>query len=74
VLLVVVSRAERARRVKPAPDRIEASGEDFHRRVEDGFLALARADFHRWVVIDGDGPIDEVADKVWAAVQSHSLP
>ena len=56
------------------PDRIEASGEDFHRRVDEGFLALAAADPHRWVVIDGDGPIDEVADKVWAALQSHSLP
>jgi len=74
VLLVVVSPAERERRIKATPDRIEASGEAFHRRVEDGFLALAAADPHRWVIIDGDGPIDEVADKVWAAVQSHSLP
>jgi len=74
VVLVVVSPAERGRRIKPTPDRIEASGDDFHRRVEEGFLALAAADPHRWVVIDGDGTIDEVADKVWVAVQSHSLP
>ena len=74
VLLVVVSPQERARRLKPSPDRIEASGEDFHRRVEEGFLALAAADPHRWVIVDGNGPVDEVADTVWAAVESHSLP
>lgn len=74
VVLITVSPAERARRLKPSPDRIEASGDEFHRRVEGGFRALAEADPHRWVVIDGDGPIEEVAEKVWAAVQSHSLP
>lgn len=74
VLLVVVSPEERGRRVKASPDRIEASGVEFHRRVEDGFLALAAADPHRWVVIDGNGPVDEVAELVWSAVQSHSLP
>ena len=73
VVLITVSPDERARRIKPRPDRIEASGEAFHRRVEDGFRALAEADPHRWIVIEGDGPIDEVADKVWAAVQSRSL-
>lgn len=70
VLLITVSPGERARRVKAEPDRIEASGDDFHRRVEAGFRALAEGDPHRWVVIDGDGPVEEVADKVWAALQS----
>ena len=74
VVLITVSPEARARRIKPRPDRIEASGDDFHRRVEDGFRALAESDPHRWVVIDGDGPVEEVADKVWAAVQARSLP
>ena len=73
VVLITVSPAVRATRMKAAPDRIEASGEEFHRRVEDGFRSLAEADPHRWVVIDGDGPIDEVAANVWAAVERHSL-
>ena len=73
VVLITVSPEERARRVKPDPDRIEASGVDFHRRVEDGFRALADADPHRWVVIDGDASIDAVAEKVWTAVQERSL-
>ena len=74
VLLITVSPGERARRVKAEPDRIEASGAAFHQRVEEGFHALAAADPHRWVVIDGDGPMGDVAEKVWAAVEAHSLP
>ena len=74
VVLITVSPAERAKRMKAAPDRIEASGDEFHRRVEGGFRSLAEADPHRWVVIDGDGPIDDVAANVWAAVERHSLP
>ena len=60
--------------MKAEPDRIEASGAAFHQRVEEGFHALAAADPHRWVVIDGDGPMGDVAEKVWAAVEAHSLP
>jgi dTMP kinase len=74
VVLITVSPDVRAQRVKAAPDRIEASGDDFHRRVEEGFRALADGDPHRWVVIDGDGTVDDVAGAVWTAVQSHSLP
>lgn len=74
VVLITVSPAVRVQRVKPAPDRIEASGDAFHHRVDEGFRALAEADPHRWVVVDGDGSIDDVAAAVWAAVESHSLP
>jgi dTMP kinase len=74
VVLITVSPGVRAQRVKAAPDRIEASGDAFHERVEEGFRALAEADPHRWVVIDGDGSIDDVAATVWSAVESHSLP
>src|SRR5687768_12094254 len=69
VVLITVSPAARATRLKATPDRIEASGEEFHRRVEQGFEALARADPQRWAVIDGDGSVDEVAAQVWAAVE-----
>jgi len=68
VVLITVSPATRAERLKAHPDRIEASGDDFHARVDEGFRALAVADPHRWVVVDGDGSIDDVADEVWAAV------
>lgn len=44
-------------------DRMEAAGDDFHRRVHDGFLALAD---ERWVVVDGTLPTDEVEAEVWS--------
>ena len=42
-------------------DRIEGAGADFHTRVRDGYLAMAAADPGRWVVVDADGTVDEIA-------------
>ncbi len=50
------------------PDRFEAEGRAFHRRVEEGFRALAAADPVHWRVVDGSGSVDEVAARVWASV------
>jgi dTMP kinase len=71
VVLISVSPETRARRLKATPDRIEASGDDFHERVEEGFNAMAAGDPQRWIVIDGNGPIDDVAARVWAAVAAR---
>jgi len=68
VVFITVSSEVRAQRLKATPDRIEASGDDFHQRVDVGFRALAAADLPRWAVIDGDGSVDEVAASVWEAV------
>jgi dTMP kinase len=75
VVLITVSPEVRAQRLKATPDRIEASGGDFHQRVDVGFKTLAAADPQRWAVIDGDGSVDEVAALVWEAItsaKSHS--
>ncbi|HXY45781.1 MAG TPA: dTMP kinase [Acidimicrobiales bacterium] len=53
------------------PDRIEAEEAEFHRRVADGFLALAAADPQGWVVIDGTGAVDTVAHLVDEALESR---
>jgi len=50
------------------PDRIEAAGADFHRRVADGFLRLAELDPARVVLVDATGAEDAVAARVRAAV------
>ncbi len=62
---VVAARLAAAGR--PA-DRFEAEGEPFHRRVREGFRALAAAERGRWVVVDGAGTVEEVAARVWGAV------
>ncbi|MCR2827116.1 dTMP kinase [Microbacterium sp. zg.Y909] len=45
-------------------DRLEAEQDDFHRRVRDGFLALAAAEPARFVVVDAGLPVDEIAARV----------
>jgi dTMP kinase len=50
-------------------DRMEAEGRDFHARVADGYRQLAAAEPDRWLVVDGEGSVDEVATRVRDAVE-----
>jgi dTMP kinase len=47
-----------------SPDRFEAAGDQFHARVEEGFLHQAADDPEGWVVINGEGTELEVAKRV----------
>ncbi len=72
VVLLVVPPAVRDARLADRPglaDRLEREDVDFHDRVEAGFRALAVAAPDRWVVVDGDGTVAEVTERVWAAVE-----
>lgn len=72
VVLLEVSDDEATRRMAAvAPDRMEAAGRDFHQRVRDGYRMLAAHDLDRWVALDGEGPIDEVAERVRAVVEAR---
>ena len=71
VILLDVDPSLASARRDGAPDRIETAGEDFHRRVRDGYLALAKAEPDRWAVIDGSRSIDEVAAAVTAVVEQR---
>ncbi|MDQ2859160.1 MAG: dTMP kinase [Pseudomonadota bacterium] len=51
-----------------AETRFEAKGLNFHRRLRAAFLAIARAEPERCVVIDAAPNEDAVAAAVWAAV------
>jgi dTMP kinase len=55
-------------------DRFEQAGDDFHRRVADGFATMAAEDRERWVVIDGTGSIDDVATLVRRALEARGVP
>ena len=46
-------------------DRLEKEDLDFHRRVREGFLALARAEPQRFVVVRADRPLE----RVWRSVE-----
>jgi len=57
---------ERERRARElgAPDRIEAVGADFMRRVEEGFEDLARLEPERIEVLDASLPAEDLARRV----------
>ena len=51
------------RRARSA-DRLEAEPAEFHQRVRAGFLALARAEPGRYLVLDADRPQDEITQDI----------
>ncbi|MDP9453889.1 MAG: dTMP kinase [Actinomycetota bacterium] len=73
VVLLDLAPTQALARRDPRPDRLEAAGADFHRRVAEGFAALAEVDA-RWVVVDAAGEPDAVAERVWAAVSARLRP
>jgi len=62
---------ERAHARAGAEMRFESKGQAFHERLREGFLAIARDEPARCAVIDAAGSPDEVAARVWAAVQER---
>ncbi|MFQ5509405.1 MAG: dTMP kinase [Leptospirillia bacterium] len=56
-------------------NRFDREAEDFHQRVRDGYLALAKAHPERIVVIDADQPLEAVhADVVKIVGERLGLP
>lgn len=51
--------------------RFESKGLAFHQRLRDGFLAIAKTDADRCVLIDAGGSMDEVEAAVTAAVEAR---
>jgi dTMP kinase len=60
-----------ARRGDAPADRFEAEDAAKHARIRAGFLAIAASDPARFVVIDGAGSVDTVADAVWRTVATR---
>ncbi|MGZ3273332.1 MAG: dTMP kinase [Caulobacteraceae bacterium] len=57
-----------------AETRFEAKGEAFHQRLREGFLAIARVEADRCVVIDASQGVDAVEAAIWAAVEARLSP
>jgi dTMP kinase len=49
-------------------NRFEAETRDFHQRVREGYLRLARAEPRRWHCFDGQRPSAELAEQIWRPV------
>lgn len=52
--------------------RFEAEDLRFHRRVREGYLALAKSEPRRFAVIDAKGSVDEVFARTLAALQTRA--
>lgn len=63
--------AARRAMARGAKDRLERETDAFHAALRAQFLALAEAEPARFVVIDADRPVGEVADDVVEAVRRH---
>lgn len=63
-----LARARARAGVGAAADRFEAEGEEFHDRLRQAFISIARAEPERCVLVDAQGSVEEVAERVWSVV------
>lgn len=59
----------RTRRAGPGGDRLEREGSAFHDLVLGAYRELAER--HGWVLVNAQGSIDEVADRVWKVIEER---
>ena len=52
-------------------DRIEQAPLDFHRRLREGYLEMARREPERFAVVDASAPVADVTAAVWRAVAAR---
>ena len=65
---------ERNRNSKALQDESRLEGEDlrFHRRVREGYLAIAEGDLKRYAVLDAGGTPDEVFDRLTTLLSARA--
>ncbi|MDA9769448.1 dTMP kinase [Emcibacteraceae bacterium] len=49
-------------------DRYERMGAEFHKKLQESFLDIARKHPERCIVVSAKGTIDEVANRIWQAI------
>lgn len=55
-------------------DRFEREEDDFHRRVREGFEALADAEPDRIVRIETERPVEDTAAEIWRIASAGNVP
>lgn len=58
---------------KDDADRLESESMDFHRKVRNGFLDLAKSEKERYLIVDGTGTIDEIHSQIISVVKDRFL-
>ena len=69
-LLLDVEAEAGLRRRKAGGDwnRLDAYDLEFHRRVRQGYFKLAEAEPERWVVVNAEAGVEELAERIWGEV------
>ena len=70
LLDVDVEEGLRRRNGSAKLDRLDMESKDFHEKVRVSYLKIAEEDKGRWVVIDANRTIDEIAEEIWEVVRS----
>ncbi len=68
VLLDLPVEKGMARKSDKKSDRFEVENIEFHRRVREGYLKLAKAEPQRWLVIDAAQSKEKIAGIIWQRV------
>lgn len=63
-----------ARRGQGEADRFEQEPLEFHEKLREAYLELARAEPERCAVVDADASRDEVAERIWKVVNRKLEP
>ena len=66
-----MGEAPQARLDDASQTRFERESLQFHRKVRDGYKALAEQDPQRWVAVDATATIDAIHDQIRAAVDNR---
>ncbi|HVZ50502.1 MAG TPA: dTMP kinase [Pseudolabrys sp.] len=62
------------RRGSGKADRFEAESVAFHEKLRNAYLALAKSEPNRMIVVDGRAPRNVVAERIWAVVDERLRP
>ncbi|HVI50214.1 MAG TPA: dTMP kinase [Candidatus Sulfotelmatobacter sp.] len=54
-----------------AEDRYERMGLDFHRRLRQGFLNIAKSHPDRCVVVSAEGTVKDVQARIWSVIEGR---
>jgi dTMP kinase len=63
----------KTRRGTGVADRFEAESVEYHERLRQAYLALAKVEPKRCIVVDGRAPRDVVGERIWTAVNERLL-
>ena len=59
-------------RASDLPDRMEQENVEFYEQVREGYLLLAKNLPERFIVVNGNGPVEEVHDVIWEGIAARA--